>query len=75
MNEFILISKNGYKETQCLKSEQMITGKTQLLLDKIPLFFVLFPCFLYKTYKCQEKMGLVYELRILLNILKSKLMI
>ena len=52
--KLMVVPKNEHKENQCLKREQIIQGNKQLLLDIIIQNFVLFRCFLYKTYKCQE---------------------
>lgn len=52
--ELTIVPKNEHKENQCLKREQIIQGNKQLLLDIIIRNFVLFRCFLYKTYICQE---------------------
>lgn len=52
--ELLPIPKNDYKENQSLRREQVFHGNKQFLLDIVILNFVLFPCFLYKTYKCQE---------------------
>ena len=54
----MIIPKNEHKENQCLKREQIIQGNKQLLLDIIIKNFVLFRCFLYKTYICQELLSI-----------------
>ena len=55
------VSKNEHKENQCLRREQINHGKKQFLLDIVIYFFVLFRCFLYKTYKCQDLLSVLLQ--------------